>query len=178
MRKWLHTFKGLKMKILSLNFSPLSHHSSASGVNIFPAALVTKAAVCGDVPFCSWGLSPVVLTQMCITCCPGRGTAPCTFEVQSQVDWNICCSFQPVLYSLFFRDLFKGTNHFLMISIHSKLPGSIWQCPSPDSRFVSPAPSPSCVPVNVLRWDNRMRRTWQKQFISLRIPQVGSSLYK
>lgn len=74
-----------------------------------------------------------------------RDCVHCTSEVQSQVNWNICCSFQPVFYSLFFRDLLKGTNHCLMIAIQSKLPGCIWQCPSSDSPFLSPAPSPSCV---------------------------------
>lgn len=57
----------------------------------------------------------------------------------------MCCSFQPVLYSLFFRDLFKGTNHALWLLFRVSC---IWQCPSPDSPFVSPAPSPSCV----FRW--------------------------
>lgn len=133
------------MKTLSLNFSPLSHYSFASSVNIFPEALVTKAAVCADVPLCPLGLIPAVPPQMWITHCLGRGAAHCTSEVQSQVDWRMCCSFQPVLYSLFFRDLLKGTNHCLMIAIQSKLPGCIWQCPSPDSLFLSPAPSPSCM---------------------------------
>lgn len=142
MREWLQTFKGLKMKILSLNFSPWSHYSFGSWVNIFPEALLATVAACMDVPSCSLGLIPAVPPQMWITHSLGRGTAHCTCEVQSQVDWDICCSFQPVLYSLFFWDLFKGTNHSL---IQSKLPGCIWQCSSPDCSFLSPALSPSCM---------------------------------
>lgn len=62
MRELLGTFKGLKVKIFSLNFSPLSHYSFASWVNVFPEALVTNAAHVWMSPRVPWvpsqGCSP------------------------------------------------------------------------------------------------------------------------